>query len=172
MTMRTTDGFDLEQQTANGKTSEYHIIRARPDRFWLGKILWWHEIGAYQIVEYFGKEFKESVPTGDLETVTSFHVYVNKNDTNRSFKTLDRALLFAVAYASNEINCASWMADAAARVLGVATENHGMAVENHVGHQRDVELVHKALHTGQASAAKIDAQRALERLVLRRKSQP
>lgn len=164
----------MTPMTDNGKskTSEYRIIRSRPDRFWLGKILRWHEIGAYQIVEYFPNEFKDSVLTGDLETITSLHVYVNKNDTGHSFKTLDRALLFAIAYASSEINRAHWMADAAARVLGVETESHGAAVESHVGDQRDIELVHKALHTGQASATKVDAQRALERLVLRRKPQP
>ncbi len=37
----------------------------------------------------------------------------------------------------------------------------------HAGQQIDIDLVYKALYTGQVSAAKVDAQRAFERLVAR-----
>jgi hypothetical protein len=37
----------------------------------------------------------------------------------------------------------------------------------HIGLKRDLDLIHRALYTGQVSAAKVDAQRALDRVMAR-----
>ncbi len=119
--MRTTDGFDLEQQNKPDLVVS-NVTRAHRE---LAVKTMYPDCGPDS---YMWIEFVES-------------------GNSNAYRTLARV--------------AQVLADAAHRAPVV-----------HVGYERDVELVHKALHTGQASAAKVDAQRAFDRLVARWKANP
>jgi hypothetical protein len=100
-------------------TTDYVTVKARPARFTWGKVVGWHEVGRYQILEYKGREYKDGHPTGALEGKSTFHVYVDKKSTSSGCPTLEAALVYAIAYANLEVNEARWMAIAASTLLKV-----------------------------------------------------
>lgn len=72
------------------------------DNLHWGKILKIHEIGEYQIVEFDSFELN-SIPletTGDIR----FHPFINHTDTCHTFKTLDEAIIFAIAKKNEGLN--------------------------------------------------------------------
>jgi len=78
------------------------------ERFVWGKITERHIVGPYEIVEHIQKH----------DGHTGFHVYVNSKDTNRNYRTLDEALLGAIAFRNlSNPNVAGPMAEAAAKIL-------------------------------------------------------
>jgi hypothetical protein len=73
------------------------------DRFPWGKVIAEHRIGDYLIIEYFGHKFNGPCQVFDengkpaYENVPSFHTYIKGKDTNRSYPTLDQALVGTIA---------------------------------------------------------------------------
>ena len=102
-------------------TTDYEKVKARPRLFTWGKVVAWHEVGRYQILEYKGREYKNHSPTGALEEHSSFHIYVDKKSTSHGAVSLESALVYAMAYAHLEVNEARWMSNAANKLLGVAS---------------------------------------------------
>jgi len=62
-----------------------------------GKIVKIHEIGEYMILEYHPRITVGCVVTNDLTDATEFHPYINGKDTNTSYKSLDHAMVGAIA---------------------------------------------------------------------------
>lgn len=72
------------------------------NNFHWGKVLKVHEIGEYQIIEYDRFDLN-SMPlkvTGNIR----FQTFINHIDTCHSFKTLDEAIVFAIAKKNEGLN--------------------------------------------------------------------
>ncbi len=98
-------------------TAEYAVVKVRPGRFVWGKIVAWHEVGRYQIVEYL-PNVPNSSPR-EYSDQPSFHVYVDKDDKSTGASSLESALVIAVAMGNLEINHAHHMSTACLKVLGI-----------------------------------------------------
>ena len=74
-----------------------------------GKIIEIHEVGIYIIVEYKAIKFDGCSPVEpkEYEENSSFHPYVNGDDNNESFNSLDHALAAAICINNNEKTRAS-----------------------------------------------------------------
>lgn len=95
-------------------TTDLKSVRAVPTLFCWGRVEVFHDVGRYTIVEY---------SNATDQTVRHFHVYVDGKSTNNSCSSLEKALIFAVAFGGGqEINTASHMAMAAVRLLLPETE--------------------------------------------------
>lgn len=92
-------------------TSDYVVVKARPDRFVWGKVVAWHEVGRYQILEYSRQDDESEEPR------RCFHVYVDKVGHNTSASSLESALVIAVALGRLEVNHAHHMSTACLKVL-------------------------------------------------------
>jgi hypothetical protein len=90
---------------------ELTALRAGAPYVW-GKIVRFHDVGRYTLVEYVGKDAAG-------REVTRFSVYVDGRATHRSSGSLDRALVCALAIGHLEINEAGHMTGAACKILGV-----------------------------------------------------
>ncbi len=101
-------------------TTDLKVIRVNPRRFTWGRIGQIHDIGyappegvsPYTIVEY--------LPWGRLEADgANFHVYVDGKDQSVGSRSLEGAILIAIARRNLEANKGRFMAQAAAVLLGV-----------------------------------------------------
>lgn len=92
-------------------TSDYAVVKAAPGRFVWGKVVAWHEVGRYQILEYD--------PLVPVRTCGIFHVYVDKVSQNTSASSLEAALVIAIALGCLEVNHAHHMSTACLKVLGL-----------------------------------------------------
>ena len=72
-------------------TTDLEILRKEPQRFTWGKIDEIIDVGEYTIVKYASGTLKE----------TFFSVYVNGKSTSTSTRSLDGALLYAIAHRAN-----------------------------------------------------------------------
>lgn len=63
-----------------------------------GKLVKIHEIGEYKVVEYFSYKYENNHRTDGYEETASFHPYINDQDTNNSYESLDAALVGVIAY--------------------------------------------------------------------------
>ncbi len=99
----------------NDLTSDYTAVKARPSCFIHGRMIRWHHIGRYSILEHnpFGVGKKSTVPRDEVH----FHVYVDEESRNTSFSSLDSALVAAIAIGNLEINHARHMTTACLKVL-------------------------------------------------------
>lgn len=97
-------------------TTDYVVIKARPGRFVWGKVVAWHEVGRYQILEY-----RPFVPDSSSEVQDSarFHIYVDKKSCSTSASSLESALIEAIAHGNLEVNHARHMATACLKVLDI-----------------------------------------------------
>lgn len=86
-----------------GHTSKLDVIRHSPDLYTWGNIIKIHNIGDYSIVEYEGED-----DGGGL----SFAPYTNGKDLKISFATLEKALIYTIAYKHDEVS-----ADAATKMF-------------------------------------------------------
>jgi hypothetical protein len=68
------------------------------DEFTWGKVVKTHQIGEYTIIEFHPKQYRRGVFKGEYAWHTEYHPYIGKNDTNRSFESLDMALIGAIFY--------------------------------------------------------------------------
>lgn len=98
-------------------TTDYVVIKARPGRFVWGKIVQWHEVGRYQILEY--RPFVPNSVPRECRDEPRFHVYVDKKDTHTSTRGLESALIEAIAYGNLEVNHARHMATACLKILDI-----------------------------------------------------
>ena len=74
-------------------------VQGNKKEFVWGPVVKVHEIGEYSIVEYRPQIFKDSCGTGKYEEEkTNFHPYINGKDTNRSFESLDDAIIGTICY--------------------------------------------------------------------------
>jgi hypothetical protein len=96
-------------------TTDYVVVKARPGRFVWGKIVQWHEVGRYQIVEYF-PAFASSRPP-EYEDQAKFHIYLDKKSTHTGASTLESALVIAIAMGNLEVNHARHMSTACLKIL-------------------------------------------------------
>lgn len=73
-----------------------------------GRIVAVHEVGEYQIVEYVrnqhGNESDDEYASDLAQHPTSFHPYIKGDDTSRSYRSLDEALVGVVAYRHDGLN--------------------------------------------------------------------
>lgn len=90
------------------RTTDLEVIRQFPNRFTWGKVIKIHNIGPYTFVEHVDSAGK-----------IHFSVYVDGKSTNTSTYTLDGALIVAIGRKNLECNEGRWMAQAAAKLLGV-----------------------------------------------------
>lgn len=67
------------------------------EEFHWGKVIKTHTIGEFQIIEY------EAIFNGKNEGIR-FHPYINFNDTNYSYYTLDEAIIGVIAYKHDGYN--------------------------------------------------------------------
>lgn len=89
-------------------TTDLATVRRRPRLFTWGNVIEIHDVGPYSFIE------------ASSDDVTSFHVYVDGEDTCNSCSTLDSALVFAIAHKNiSSVNDARHMASAAIKVLSV-----------------------------------------------------
>jgi hypothetical protein len=99
------------------------LAEARAGRFTWGKVIEVNEIGPYAIVEFYPK-IPDEYSGGHLvrkrghESRPSFHAFVNGEDTSSSWRTLDEALVFAIAVRHSDWNVANHVAPAFLRGLG------------------------------------------------------
>jgi hypothetical protein len=106
-------------------STDLNVIRNSPHLFTWGKVVAFHDVGPYTIVEY--KREIQTQPQRALHTSTSyegvstFHVYVEGNSTSSSETSLDNALLLAIGLRNCGINEGRHMALAASRCLGTRT---------------------------------------------------
>ena len=98
------------------RTTDLNLLRLG-DPFTWGTLVKIHDIGRYSFVEYKAYEFIESQSTGKFEEQSSFSVYVDGEATSSSCKSLEHALLYAIAYGKLEVNAARWMAMAAVKLM-------------------------------------------------------
>ncbi len=89
-------------------------------KFTWGKVVHFHSIGRYEFVEYYGREYKDSRPTGELDATTTFHIYVDGKSTSSGAKSIEEAMVIAVALGKLEVNAARWMAIGACKLLEIA----------------------------------------------------
>lgn len=93
------------------RTTDLETIRKYPRRFTWGKVVQIHDVGPYAIVE-----------SDNDKAERSFHVYVGGSDTHRSARSLDEALLTAIAHRAfenkNTAGQATW---AMARIIGTVS---------------------------------------------------
>ena len=66
---------------------------------WLGKFVDFHTLGEYSIVEYKPTAFDGCNPKvpHQYETESNFHPYINGQDTNTSYDTIEKAIVGAIA---------------------------------------------------------------------------
>lgn len=102
----------------NETTTELAAVRGRRKFTW-GKVVAVHDIGRYTFVEYKSHAYENGDPTGDLESVSSFHIYLDGQSTSNSAKSLESAMLHAVALGKLEVNEARWMAIGAMKLMGI-----------------------------------------------------
>ena len=95
----------MERNVNMDKTTELESVRQDPTTFHWGNIVNIYEIGPYGFVKY------------NRQDGVFFHVYVCEVSTNTSCKTLDEAMIFAIARRNLEVNEAHWMTEAAKKVL-------------------------------------------------------
>lgn len=104
-TARRTDTTDLEE------------VRERRARFTWGKVVAFHDIGRYTLIEYHGREDKDGRATGNLEEKTSFHIYVDGRSMSSSASSLESGLIHAIALGKLEVNHAHHMTTACLKIL-------------------------------------------------------
>lgn len=72
-------------------------------KFDWGQVVKVHEIGEYQIIEYFAIEYKNGFGTDKFKAKPSFHVH----GKNRSYSSLDMALIGAICIKHDGMNTAA-----------------------------------------------------------------
>jgi hypothetical protein len=100
-------------------TTDLADVHIQPERFTWGKVVRFHNIGRYDFVEYYGRAYKDSRATGDLEDTTSFHIYVDGKSTSSGATSLEGAMITAIALGKLEVNAARWMAISASKLLEI-----------------------------------------------------
>ena len=98
-------------------STDYAIVRVRPDRFTWGKIASWHDVGRYSIVEYKPYVLNSSPPA--LKEDNLFHIYVDKKSQGTSASSLESALVTAIALGCLEVNHAHHMSTACLKILEI-----------------------------------------------------
>ncbi len=98
-------------------TTDYVVIKARPGRFVWGKVVAWHEVGRYQILEH--SPFVPNSSPREVQEAPHFHVYVDKKDVGVSSSSLEAALVEAIAHGCLGVNRARHMSTACLKVLGL-----------------------------------------------------
>ncbi len=88
-------------------STDLHVLHAKPGRYTWGKIVKFHAIGDYTVIEY----------THDGQTF--FAPYVEERDLGTSAPTLDQALLLAIAGKHLPSSAITGRAEAAAVLLGI-----------------------------------------------------
>lgn len=96
-------------------TTDYVVVKARPGRFVWGKIVQWHEVGCYQIVEY--RPYVMNSNPRECREEPHFHVYVDKESKSTGASTLESALIIAIALGNLETNHAHHMSTACLKIL-------------------------------------------------------
>lgn len=96
-----------------GTTTDLADVRRSPRNFVWGKALNFHEIGPYTVIEYRDN----TADTRPLQRM--FHVYVNGEDTRRSFRSLKQALIGAIALDALGTNVGDHAANLIIKMLGV-----------------------------------------------------
>lgn len=72
---------------------------------WLGKYVSSHEIGEYFIVEYKSTKYDGCFPVKEqFEAESSFKPFINGIDTNRSYSSLEAAIVGAIAQKYDGVN--------------------------------------------------------------------
>ncbi len=100
-------------------TTDLECIKTNAYRFTWGKVVAFHKIGRYELVEYHSFRYERSARTDELEQTTMFHIYVDGKSTSTSSGMLESAIVRAIALGNLEFNEARWMAAAAVKVLGL-----------------------------------------------------
>jgi len=67
---------------------------------WLGQFVDFHTLGEYSIVEYKPTTFDGCSPKipKQYEKESNFHPYINGQDTNTSYNSIEEAIVGAIAY--------------------------------------------------------------------------
>jgi hypothetical protein len=81
-------------------TTDLEVLRFEPERFTWGEYIAAHDIGPYQIVEYYpwavrGCEVLSGLPNYDQRR---YHGYILGKSTSHGWDTLDAALAGLIAY--------------------------------------------------------------------------
>ncbi len=98
-------------------TTDLEEVRRSPGRFTWGKVVAFHNIGRYTFVEYYGRAYKNGHPTGEMEIMSTFHIYVDGKSTSNSAASLESALIHAIALGKLEVNHANHMTTACLKIL-------------------------------------------------------
>jgi hypothetical protein len=87
------------ESTTDLKVLVGQIVTHQPVLFTWGEFISLHEVGEYSIIEYHPwKQKGASLLTGQPSEEISFHPYINGRSLSHSFKSLDEALVFCIAY--------------------------------------------------------------------------
>jgi len=81
-------------------TTDLAELRRYPSRYTWGRILKFHDIGPYTIIEAADRDVNGRGETGEK----SYHYYVNGENTSHSAPSLDTALAGAIAYRAEGCN--------------------------------------------------------------------
>ena len=96
------------------KTTDLRAVQVDPDRFLWGKVIKFHNIGPYTVIE--------ALHGNDLMgSPILFHPYVDGRDTGESYPTFETALIVAIAHkhVADRADRAI-MAGAACKLLGLS----------------------------------------------------
>jgi len=86
------------------ETTSLEKLKAGMGFTW-GELIQLHEIGKYTFGEYHPwKRDGITVLTGEADTITNFHVWINGWDSARSYSSLEAAMAGAIAYAFDGAN--------------------------------------------------------------------
>lgn len=66
---------------------------------WLGKFVAFHELGEYSIIEYKPKKHTNTglITWETFETESDYKPFINGKDTNRSYDSIESAIIAAIA---------------------------------------------------------------------------
>ena len=68
-------------------------------RFPWGEVRQVHSIGDIEVVEFYGRQYEDGQTSPDVDrSVSLFHPYLNGEDLNQSYDTLDGAVVGAIAF--------------------------------------------------------------------------
>lgn len=91
-------------------STDLEEVRRSPGRFAWGRVVAFHEIGRYTLIEY-------QRLSDELDVKTAFHVYVDGKSTSQSASSIESALIHAIALGKLEVNSARWMVIGALKLL-------------------------------------------------------
>lgn len=86
------------------RTTDLNQLKNGAPYTW-GEVVTIHEIGEYAIVESIDWASKKTeIMTGVIGDTTKYHPYVNEQNTNHSYSSLDEAIIGAIAYKYDGLN--------------------------------------------------------------------